>query len=271
MAIEIADLTVYSAPSPGWRKRQLSAGGKAHPVLQSLTGIFPGGVNLILGPNGAGKSLLMRVLAGLVQPGRGTIMIDGQRADPPVLRQNSGYLPQRFGFYPQYSAREMLRYIALLKGIVDHEVLEEQVEKVLQQTDLLAVAGRKISGYSRGMRQKVGIAQALIGDPPVLLLDDPTAGLDPETRNSFRGIIAELGRNRVVIWVSSLVTDTGCADRVLILDRGKRRFWGTPVELGACARLTGVASLVSRGKTDDEPWFDLLERGYRTVLAGEDR
>jgi ABC-2 type transport system ATP-binding protein len=273
MVIEITDLTICGAPSKlDWLKQHLSARWSINPALQRLTGNFFCGVNLILGPNGAGKSLLMRILAGLIRPRQGVIMIDGRVADPSLLRQNCGYLPQTFGFYPQYSAREMLRYIALLKGIVDRVVVEEQVEKVLQRTDLLAVAERKIGEYSRGMRQKVGIAQALLGDPPVLLLDDPTAGLDPESRNSFRGMMVELGWSRVVIWASSLVTDAGCADRVLILDRSERRFWGTPVELVAGTRLPAPASRGSKGETDDETWFDLLERGYRIVLADrEDR
>jgi ABC-2 type transport system ATP-binding protein len=271
MEIEITDLTVYGARSGRGRlKRHCGAGREINPVLQRLTGKFFCGVNLILGPNGTGKSLLMRVLAGIVPPERGMIMLEGRSAGPPVLRKNCSYLPQTFGFYPQYSAREMLRYFGLLKGLIAPRALEAQVDKVLQLTDLLEAADRKLGGYSRGMRQKVGIAQALLGDPPVLLLDDPTAGLDPESRDSFRGMMAELGRNHVIIWASALISDTACADRVLVLDRGEPRFWGTPVELGSCARLPVVSPLVSSDGMKDESWFKQLERGYRAALAGRE-
>jgi ABC-2 type transport system ATP-binding protein len=256
MEIEVTDLTVYDP------RRRLGRPGrkfarKAVPALQQLSGVFPTGVNLILGPNGAGKSLLLRILAGLIRLKRGTITLDGQVIDPELLRQNSGYLPQTFDFYPQYNAREMLHYIALLKGISDPVVVETQVEQVLRRTALRGAAQRKIGGYSRGMRRQVGIAQALLGDPSILLLDDPTTGLDLEACNAFRGMMAHLGRERVIVWASSLLADVGCADRVLILDRGECRFWGTPAQLRSAAAASGAA---------DESWSELLERGYRLKI-----
>jgi ABC-2 type transport system ATP-binding protein len=266
MGIEVKDLTVYSAlhhPGRlGWNFRK-----KAVPALQRLTGVFPKGVNLILGPNGAGKSLLLRALAGLIRLQCGTIMLDGRTVDPALLRQNSGYLPQTFDFYPQYSAREMLHYIALLKGMSDRTAVA-QVEQVLQRTALLAAAERKIGGYSRGMRRQVGIAQVLLGNPSILLLDDPTAGLDPEACNAFRGMMAQLGRERVIVWASSLLTDVGCADRMLILDRGGCRFWGTPAQLRSEAANSGATALFGLDGWGgaDESWSELLEQGYRLKM-----
>jgi ABC-2 type transport system ATP-binding protein len=268
MEIEIINLTVYGVRPGHGRLKRCGAGKEINPVLQRLTGKFSCGVNLIVGPNGTGKSLLMRVLAGIVPLERGMIKLDGRSVDPPLLRRNSSYLPQTFGFYPQYSAREMLRYLGLLKGIVAPRALEAQVEKVLQLTDLREAADRKLGGYSRGMRQKVGIAQALLGDPPILLLDDPTAGLDPESRHSFRGIMAELGRNHVIIWASALISDTACADRVLVLGRGEPCFWGTPGGLVSCIQLPADASLIDTDETG--AWFDQLERGYRAALADQE-
>jgi ABC-type multidrug transport system ATPase subunit len=170
-----------------------------------------------------------------------------------------------FGLYPNLTAREMLHYIALLKGLVDRRIRERSVEEILQRTDLLAVAERKVGVYSRGMRQKVGIAQTLLGNPPVLIFDEPTAGLDPEERNKLRGMVMELGQDRVVIWASSLITDTSGADQVLVIDRGEGRFWGTPIELAACARSQNGLRPTDR-ETNDEHWSDMLEQGYRATL-----
>jgi ABC-2 type transport system ATP-binding protein len=268
VTIQITDLTVCGAPTHAGRLC-LNSGRKANPFLQRLTGVFPKGVNLILGPNGAGKSLLVRTLAGLTRLESGTVMIDGRVADPSLLRQNSGYLPQTFNFYPQYSARELLRYLALLKGMDNRVMVEEQVEKVLRRTTLAAAAERKIGDYSLGMRRQVGIAQALLGEPTVLLLDDPTAGLAPEVCDNFRLMMAELGRERTVIWASSMLIDACCADRILILDRGQCRFWGTPAQLRDDAVTYGATSFTDCDGliTAAESWSGLLERGYQLRTA----
>lgn len=285
MLIEIAELTVncklglLSLPgllrkqgclwkhSTGWLKRRLGVGAETTPLLKSITCRFTCGINMILGPNGSGKSSLLQVLDGLILPDAGKVLIDGQVAKPPILRQNIGYLPQIFGFYPKLTAREMLDYIALLKGIVDHETRELNVENALRRMGLLAVADRKMGVYSRGMRQKVGIAQALLGNPPVLILDEPTAGLDPEARNNLRRMLADIGQEHVIIWASSLISDTYCADRLLILERGEGRFWGTPVELADCAGLPKGAPFVIKEGTDEGHWSSMLEQGYRAVLS----
>jgi ABC-2 type transport system ATP-binding protein len=288
MLIEIVDLTVngklglpylpilhrkrsgLNERSTGWLKRQLSAGMEAKPVLKSIACHFSYGINMILGPNGSGKSTLLKILDGIILPDAGRVLIDGQTAAPAFLRQNIGYLPQNFGFYPQLTAWEMLDYIALLKGIGDRETRKYNVKKVVDHMGLLTVADRKVGTYSRGMRQKVGIAQALLGNPPVLILDEPTAGLDPEARNNLRGMLAEIGQEKVIIWASSLIADTYCADRVLILDGGERRFWGTPTELADCGRSPNEVPLITQEGMDERHWSSMVEQGYRTILSLRD-
>jgi ABC-2 type transport system ATP-binding protein len=285
MLIDIVDLTIngklglpylpilhqkrsgLNEPSTGWLKRQLSVGTETKPVLKSITCRFPNGINMVIGPNGSGKSTLLKVLDGIILPDAGRVLIDDQVAEPALLRQNIGYLPQKFGFYPKLTAREMLDYIALLKGIADREIRKYNVKKVLDHMGLLTVADRKVGTYSRGMRQKVGIAQALLGNPPVLILDEPTVGLDPEARNNLRGMLAEIGQEKVIIWASSLIADTYCADRVLVLDGGERRFWGTPTELADCARSPNEVPLVTQEGMDGRHWSSMVEQGYRNILS----
>jgi ABC-2 type transport system ATP-binding protein len=175
-------------------------------------------------------------------------------------------LPQTFGLYPKLSAREMLHYIALLKGIVDRQIREQRVEYVLQRTGLFPVAERKVGTYSRGMRQKVGIAQVLLEESPVLILDEPTAGLDPEARNNLQGLLVDLGRERVVVMASSFIADTFCADRVLVLGWGERLFWGTPAELAACAATSNHSPLMTDEGAQEKDWSERLEQGYRAIL-----
>ena len=265
MQLEVDNLRVFAEKHRNPLKRYLSSKKTAAPVLNGITNLFSGGVNLIVGPNRAGKSILLRVLAGEVPVASGQIRIDGVAVQSAALRRLIGYLPQQFGCYPQFNAREILHYIALLKGLTDPGSREQEVETVLQQTDLLNVAQRQIGKYSQGMLQRVGIAQALLGNPPILILDDPTAGIDPEARNRFRGKMTELGRNRIILWASSVVADTAYADRVLVMDRGERRFWGTPAELAAA----GVHRIVSRSlETGGQiEWLRKLEAGYCAILG----
>ncbi|MBU2699555.1 ABC-type multidrug transport system ATPase subunit [Sporomusaceae bacterium BoRhaA] len=233
-------------------------------ALENLNCQFNRGVNVILGPNGSGKTTLLQVLAGLVIPQDGTVMTNGQVCDRSVLRGCVSYLPQNFGLYPQFTAQEHLYYVALLKGITDRRRREEAVAVVLQQTGLVAMAQQRVGTYSRGMRQKVGIAQALLGDAAVLLLDEPTAGLDPEERNKLHALMVQIGQQRSVILASSLLADVHCADIVLVLTQGQRCFMGTPAELAACAneeRDVLVCDELIVGKSRNA-----LERGYRAVL-----
>jgi len=163
----------------------------------------------LLGPNGAGKSSLMRTIATLQDPTEGTIMLDEldvlQQKDQ--MRQVLGYLPQDFGFYPRVTAMDMLDHFAVLKGIADKKERREVCLALLEQTNLFEARKRYIGEYSGGMRQRFGIAQALLGNPKVVIVDEPTAGLDPQERNRFHNILSEVGENIIVILSTHIVED----------------------------------------------------------------
>lgn len=249
-----------------WAMRQLRGKEKAAPTLRGLTCEFSRGVTVVLGPSGAGKTTLLQVLAGLVRPETGQVTVNGKVAEREDLRHATGYLPQSFGLYPSLTAREMLDYIALLKGITDRQMRDCHIAAILRQTGLAVVADRRVGSFSRGMRQMVGIAQALLGDPAVLILDEPTSGLDPAERHRVRRLLAEAGQEGVIVYSSSLITDTSCADRVLILDRGERRFGGTTAELAAygLARNEDVSPAGKDAGSGD--WIVAMEKGYRAIL-----
>ncbi|NCT85135.1 MAG: ABC transporter ATP-binding protein [Comamonadaceae bacterium] len=179
----------------------------------------PGVVGLI-GHNGAGKSTLMQMLATLMRPTSGRILLDGQDivARPELMRRRLGYLPQDFGVYPHLTALEFLQYFAALKGVRDRRRLHEMLELV----NLHEQASRPAAGFSGGMRQRLGIAQALLGDPDVLIVDEPTAGLDPEERLRLRHLLGDLGRQRLVIVSTHIVSDVeNMATRLAILRQGR--------------------------------------------------
>lgn len=192
-----------------------------------------GGMFGLLGPNGAGKTTLMRIITTLVPPTSGRVTVSGLDVtkDPGAVRRQLGYLPQEFGFYRALNAREMLDYIAVMKNIPP-ENRKSQVGQVLEAVNLQDAALRKVGGLSGGMKQRLGIAQALLGDPQLLVVDEPTAGLDPEERIRFRNLLARLSRERTVLLSTHIVADieascTGMA----VLDRGRLIFSGTPQEL----------------------------------------
>ena len=163
----------------------------------------------LLGPNGAGKSTLMRILAGLLLPDGGTIVFDGidALAKPAALRRRLGYLPQSFGAYPYVACRTLLHHMAMLKGLPDNSETLRQVDDLIALTNLEAHAGRPVTTFSGGMRQRFGIAQALLGDPALLILDEPTAGLDPEERLRLYGLLNALSADRVVLLSTHIVDD----------------------------------------------------------------
>jgi ABC-2 type transport system ATP-binding protein len=203
-------------------------------ALDSVSLDVPRGMFGLLGPNGAGKSTLMRTIATLQAPTSGSIRfgdIDVIR-DPEALRRTLGYLPQDFGVYPRVSAYEMLDHMAVLKGLADPKARRETVEFLLNQTNLWAVRKKALAGYSGGMRQRFGIAQALIGDPSLIIVDEPTAGLDPEERNRFLNLLAEIGENVVVILSTHIVEDVSdlCPAMAIICD-GKIVRQGEPAAL----------------------------------------
>ena len=210
-------------------------------ALDDVTLSVPNGMFGLLGPNGAGKSTLMRTIATLQTPTAGTIRFGtiDVIANPEALRETLGYLPQDFGVYPRVSAYDMLDHMAVLKGIASARERKETVETLLNQTNLWSVRKKAIAGFSGGMRQRFGIAQALIGNPPLIIVDEPTAGLDPEERNRFLNLLAEIGENVVVILSTHIVEDVAdLCPRMAVLAGGRIRLEGAPLDLMAQARGT---------------------------------
>ncbi len=195
----------------------------------------------LLGPNGAGKTTLMRILAGILRPTSGAIQVGEHDATTErgrtAIKRVLGYLPQELGLYPDLSAREFLDYIAILKGLDDGRVRKQRVEQLLATVSLADAAGRKLKTFSGGMKRRVGIAQALLNDPRLLIVDEPTAGLDPEERIRFRNLLAELAGDRTVLLSTHIVEDIAQTSRELaILASGRVIFRGTTGDLIDAAR-----------------------------------
>ena len=208
--------------------------GNGTRALDDVSLTIPTGMYGLLGPNGAGKSTLMRTIATLQSPTSGEIRfgdIDVIR-QPELLRRTLGYLPQDFGVYPRVSAYDMLDHMAVLKGIADGKERKQTVEALLNQVNLWSVRKKALAGFSGGMRQRFGIAQALIGNPRLIIVDEPTAGLDPEERNRFLNLLAEIGENVVVILSTHIVEDVAdLCPRMAVLAGGKIQLEGAPLEL----------------------------------------
>ena len=208
-------------------------------ALDDVTLTIPKGMFGLLGPNGAGKSTLMRTIATLQAPTSGSIRFGDidVLAEPDRLRRTLGYLPQDFGVYPRVSAYQMLDHMAVLKGITDKAQRRAMVEHLLNETNLWAVRSKAIAGFSGGMRQRFGIAQALICDPELIIVDEPTAGLDPEERNRFLNLLAGIGENVVVILSTHIVEDVAdLCPRMAVLAAGRVQLEGAPRELIAATR-----------------------------------
>jgi ABC-2 type transport system ATP-binding protein len=200
-------------------------------ALDNVNLTIPTGLYGLLGPNGAGKSTLMRTIATLQEPDSGSIHmgeLDVLRSKEEV-RKILGYLPQDFGVYPRVNAEEMLDQIALLKGIVSGRQRKEVVHEMLHRVNLWDVRKKRLTGFSGGMRQRFGIAQALIGDPKLLIVDEPTAGLDPGERNRFYNLLAEIGDNVIVILSTHIVQDVmELCSNMAIIHLGKVLYAGAP-------------------------------------------
>jgi len=227
------------------------------PVLRGIDLRAGPGVFGLLGPNGAGKTTLLRTLATVLDPERGHLRLLGWNPsdgrERRELRRRLGYLPQQFGFYPNFTVFEFVEYFALLKEMPVDDV-RPAVARAIQRVGLEAQARAKLKTLSGGMLRRVGIAQAIVNDPGLLLLDEPTAGLDPEQRVAFRTLLREFGRESVVIVSTHLIEDVAAAcTEVGLLDEGRLVFRGQPDEL----------SLLGEGGAGDSP----LERGYSRVLA----
>ncbi len=202
-------------------------------ALKDISLTLEAGVIGLLGPNGAGKSTLMNILATITRPTTGTVRLNGVdcTAKPDTMRRQLGYLPQDFGVYPNLSAREFLGYLAAVKG-VPARAAAARIEELLDLLNLTHAAARPLGGYSGGMRQRVGIAQALLNDPAVLIVDEPTVGLDPEERLRFRHLIADLSGDRIVILSTHIVSDLeATASRIALIEKGRLLRMETPEAL----------------------------------------
>jgi ABC-2 type transport system ATP-binding protein len=184
------------------------------------------GVTGLLGANGAGKTTLMRMMTGILAPTSGEITADGIAVQTEEYRSLLGYLPQDFGYYPEFTAKEFVRYIAALKGI-DKNTAKRKTDELLELVGLSDVANKKIKTFSGGMKQRVGIAQAIVNDPKILILDEPTAGLDPKERVRFRNLIAEIGKNTIVLFSTHIVSDIdSIASNLLMMRDGQLIYEG---------------------------------------------
>jgi ABC-2 type transport system ATP-binding protein len=208
------------------------------------------GILGLLGPNGAGKSTLMRMLATVTRPSSGTIRLDGADviAAPEKMRRILGYLPQDFGVYPHLSATEFLEYIGALKG-VPRRLLRARIGTLLELLNLSNAASRPLGGFSGGMRQRVGIAQALLNEPRVLIVDEPTAGLDPEERVRLRALLEGMAGERIIVFSTHICSDIeSVAKRIAIVDHGALLAHGAPSSLLAAS--------------------ESLEDGYLRIVSG---
>ena len=248
-------------------------------ALDDVNLVIPRGMFGLLGPNGAGKSTLMRCLAGLQTPSAGTIHFDALDvlAQPDLLRRQLGYLPQDFGVYPRVSALDMLDHLAVLKGVAERGERRETVQALLQQVNLWDVRKKAIAGFSGGMRQRFGIAQALIGNPRLMIVDEPTAGLDPEERNRFNNLLAEIGENVVIILSTHIVDDvTDLCSRMAIMVDGRivrngkpgemireldGRIWSGEVDKGELAVLTQRHNVIATRLRGGRPVVHVLADG----------
>jgi ABC-type multidrug transport system ATPase subunit len=233
-------------------------------ALDRVTLTIPQGMYGLLGPNGAGKSTLMRTVATLQEADSGEVRfgdIDVLK-EPDRLRRVLGYLPQEFGVYPRTSATELLNHFAVLKGIGSSSARKEVVEGLLHRVNLYEHRKKAVSSYSGGMRQRFGIAQALLGDPKLLIVDEPTAGLDPGERNRFYNLLAELGESIVVILSTHIVQDVKeLCTQMAILDRGQLLYSGSPEE--GEARLAG--KIWSRSMSKGE--LERVQQTHRIVSS----
>lgn len=192
-------------------------------AVQNINLTLQNGVYGLLGENGAGKTTLMRIICGILEPTQGKILCDGREIEKMggEYRNLLGYLPQDFGYYEDFSAYRFLNYMAALKAI-PQDYAKERIDELLNIVDLMEVKNKKLKTFSGGMLRRVGIAQALLNDPEILILDEPTSGLDPKERVRFRNIISSLGKNRIIILSTHIVSDVEyIADRIMIMKNGE--------------------------------------------------
>lgn len=223
-------------------------------ALDRVTLSIPAGMFGLLGPNGAGKSTLMRIVSTLQLPTCGSVVFEGADVlkDPGALRRTLGYLPQEFGVYPRVSAYDMLDHMAVLKGLAVGAERKETVEALLYQVNLWDVRKKTLAGFSGGMRQRFGIAQALIGNPRLIVVDEPTSGLDPEERNRFLDLLAGIGDDTVVILSTHIVEDVAeLCPRMAVLANGRIVLDGAPQDFIAELRGRVWQKTIDRAVLED--------------------
>jgi len=251
-------------------------------TIQALNGVeinIDSGMFGLLGPNGAGKTTLMRILAGIVNPSDGQVTIDGHDLSTEKGKQDVksmlGYLPQELGLYPDLTARQFVDYMAILKGMDDPAKRKQSVDDAIEMVGLAQAADRKIKGFSGGMKRRTGIAQALVNNPKLLIVDEPTAGLDPEERIRFRNLLVDLAVDRTVILSTHIVEDIGqtCRD-LAVLSNGRILFRGSPTELtqSALGRVWTLLSPDGRKPDNDLTVVSMqhLAEGTQFRLVGAD-
>ena len=254
--------------------------------IRNLVKVYPGpvaalqGVSLeasrgmlgLLGPNGAGKTTLMRIVAGLLEPTSGAVLLDGEdvTGDPRRMRRQLGYLPQHFGFYPHLTGAAMLRFLLVLKGVKAPRGLKHLAAELLERVNLQDAAKRKVGTYSGGMRQRLGIAQALAGNPRIVVVDEPTAGLDPEERLRFYRLLAEMAEDRLVLLSTHIVEDISVlCPRVAVLSGGQILADTAPGD--ARARLEGTifeGAVAKEGLAETERRFHVTQA---VLIEGRNR
>lgn len=227
--------------------------------LELKNGIFG-----LLGPNGAGKSSLMRTIAGLQVPDSGRLFFNGAdaTADPVLIKKQLGYLPQDFGVYPKISASHLLDHLAVLKGIASAAERKKQISALLYKTNLYQHKNKSVSSFSGGMRQRFGIAQALLGNPQIIIVDEPTAGLDPEERNRFNNLLSEIGEQVIIILSTHLVEDVrNLCTHMAIMKNGQLVATGQPDAF--VKSITGKIWTKAIDKTDLEKY----KSAYRVISS----
>ncbi len=251
---------IYRQPGP---RGLLASRGSGFQALRGVSFDLRPGIIGLLGPNGAGKTTLLRLLTGLLEPSRGGLSFHGVEVEPENrahYRRRIGFLPQEFNAYPDFTAEQFLDYWALEKGIFERAERQRQIERLLRQVGLEEHAGRRVRDYSGGMRQRAGIARALLGDPPILIVDEPTTGLDIESRDAFRQALLAIAGERIILFSTHIASDVdAAASRILLLHRGRLRFDGPPAALVERARGRVFSALV-----DDQELRDFGHR-YRVT------
>jgi len=233
-------------------------------ALQNITVEMDNGIFGLLGPNGAGKSTLMRTIVGLQNADNGEIWFNGVNVlqEPLFLKKQLGFLPQDFGVYPKITAYELLNHLAILKGVSDKFERKNQILSLLEKVNLSSHKNKEVHTFSGGMKQRFGVAQALLGNPNIIIVDEPTAGLDPEERNRFNGLLSEIGTERIVILSTHLVEDVlNLCSQMAIIKNGKVLLQGNPNDF-----VTQLQGKIWRKQIQKNQWKE-YETNYKVITS----